>query len=174
MRRQGLLACTRSLITTALAVLVAVQCGGGSQTAKDPNSETTNHADDTAPKWDSNSTPTPSAKSSGGGTDPAARRGDQYDKEQTEVSLKRGMRQVKDNCGHAKDSDGKLTGPYGKATVTLTLGHNGHMKDVKVPSPFAGKPTGNCIVQCFDNVIFPPWAGADTTIDWEVEVVQPK
>ena|SRR5258708_27087395 len=170
MRRQGLLACAG-----ALAVLVAFQCGGSP--AKDPsNSETTNHADDEAPKWDSNSSPTPSAKSSGagGGNAPAARRGDQYDKEQTEVSLKRGSRQVKDNCGHAKDSDGKLTGPYGKATVSLTLGHNGHMKDVKVPAPFDGKPTGNCIVQCFDNVIFPPWAGADTTVDWEVEVVQPK
>lgn len=173
MRRQGLLACTWSFIPPAL-VLIAVQCGGG-PSAKDPSTETTNHADDTAPKWDSNSSPTPSSTkpAGGGGTDPAVRRGDQYDKEQTEVSLKRGARQVKDNCGFAKDADGKQVGPYGKATLQVTLGHNGHMKAVKVPPPFDGKPTGNCIVKAFDNIIFPPWAGADTTIDWEVEVVLP-
>ncbi len=176
MRRQGLLACAG-----VLAAALFGACGGGP--AKDPsNTETTNHAsDDPAPKWDSNSQPTPtSTKSSGGGSggggggDPTARSGNVYDKDATEIALKRGSRQVKENCGHAKDTDGKLTGPFGKTTIQLTLGHNGHMKDVKVNAPFDGKPTGNCIIQSFDNTIFPPWAGADTTIDWEVEVVKPQ
>lgn len=163
-----------------LAAALFGACGGSP--AKDPsNTETTNHAsDDPAPKWDANSQPTPtSTKSSGGGGgggggDPSARSGNVYDKEATEIALKRGSRQVHDNCGHAKDTDGKLTGPFGKTTIQVTLGHNGHMKDVKVNAPFEGKPTGNCIIQSFDNLIFPPWAGADTTIDWEVEVVKPQ
>ena len=161
--------------TGVLAVALLIGACGGGAPAKDPaTSETTNHADDTAPKWDSSSQPTPKSSGSGTTSDPAARSGNVYDKEHTEIALKRGTRQVKDNCGHAKDTDGKLAGPFGKATIQLTLGHNGHMKDVKVPAPFDGKPTGNCIVQSFDNLIFPPWAGADTTIDWEVEVVKPQ
>src|SRR5689334_11488736 len=124
MRRQG--------CTGVLAAVLIGACGGGAP-AKDPaNSETTNHADDTAPKWDSTSHPTPTSKGSGGGGDPTARSGNVYDKEATEIALKRGSRQVKDNCGQAKDADGKLAGPFGKSTVQLTLGHNGHMKDVKV------------------------------------------
>ena len=167
MRRE----CTGVLVA---AVLFGAACGGGAP-AKDPsteNSETTNHADDTAPKWDSTSQPTP--KSSGTTNDPSARSGNVYDKEPTEIALKRGERQVKENCGHAKDADGKANGPFGKTKITLLLGHNGHMKDVKVPAPFDGKPTGNCIVQSFDNLIFPPWAGADTPVEWEVEVVKPQ
>lgn len=166
MRREGLLASAGAL--AILLGLFGQACGGG-EPAKDPSTDPTTKPDDTAPKWDSNSQP--SAKPTA--TDPNARSGNVYDKEATEIVLKRGERQVKENCGHAKDGDGKASGPFGKTTITLLLGHNGRMKEVKVQAPFDGKPTGNCIVQSFDNLIFPPWAGADTPVEREVEVVKP-
>jgi hypothetical protein len=55
----------------------------------------------------------------------------------------------------------------------VNLGHNGHSKGATIPEPFDGKPTGRCAVQAFNNLTFPPWAGADTTVDWEIEIPQP-
>ena len=100
--------------------------------------------------------------------------GDHYDKEATEVVLKRAERQVHDNCGHAKDDAGKAAGPWGKTSVSVTLGHNGHTRSVTIPDPFNGKPTGNCAVKAFSNLTFPPWTGPDETVDWAVEIPQPK
>jgi hypothetical protein len=100
-------------------------------------------------------------------------RHDQYDKEGTEVVLKRAARQVKANCGHAKDDNGKASGPWGKTNVSIQLGHNGRGKGATVPAPFDGKPTGKCAVQAFANLTFPPWSGDDTTVEWEVEIVEP-
>ena len=102
-----------------------------------------------------------------------AQRSDEYDKEQTEIVLTRAGRQVKNNCGAAKDEDGKAPGPWGKASVAVVLGHNGHSKGATVGPPYDGTPPGRCIVQAFSNLIFPPWSGPDTTVTWDIEVPQP-
>jgi hypothetical protein len=104
----------------------------------------------------------------------AALAGDHYDKEATEVVLNRAARQVKDNCGHAKDEDGKSAGPWGKVSVSITLGHNGHTRTVSIPEPFDGKPTGRCAVKAFSNLTFPPWTGPDETIEWPIDIPHPK
>lgn len=160
---------SRHWIWAVGAAAALVGCGGSTPEAKN----TTEAKPDDTPKWESaDSTPsaTPTAAKI---TDPSARRGDVYDKEATEIVLKRAARQVKDNCGHAKDDSGKAVGPWGKANVKVMLGHNGHSKGVTVPAPFDGKAPGNCISKAFSNLTFPPWAGADTEVDWEVEVVNP-
>lgn len=113
----------------------------------------------TAPKLPTDSTPPKSANV--------------YDKEATEVVLKRAARSVKDSCGDAKDENGLASGPWGKVTIQVMLGRNGHSKDVTVPGSHADKASGRCIVNAFSNLHFPPWAGQDTQIDWEVELVQP-
>jgi hypothetical protein len=96
-----------------------------------------------------------------------------YDKS-TEVVLNRAARQVKANCGSATDDDGKANGPWGKTKVSVTLGRNGHSRDVSVPAPFDGKPTGRCAVQAFKSLTFPPYAAPnDVIVDWDVEIVQP-
>lgn len=100
-------------------------------------------------------------------------RTDAYDKEQTEISLKRAARQVKTNCGQAKDDEGKATGPWGKVNVSIVLAPNGHSKGATIPAPYDGKPVGRCAVQAFTNLVFPPWAGSETTVEWEVEIVPP-
>ncbi len=148
---------------------------GGKEPPKDPTDAPPSTTDET-PKWEGASAPEPTktpAKSSGERTEAPTRRSDQYDKDATEVVLKRAARQVKDNCGAAKDENGKAVGPWGKATVQVQLGHNGHSKGVTVPAPYQGKPTGNCVEKAFTNLQFPPWGGSDTEIPWEVEIVQP-
>jgi hypothetical protein len=104
----------------------------------------------------------------------AALADDHYDKEETEVVLNRAARQVHDNCGHARDEEGKTSGPWGKTSVSITLGHNGHTRSVTIPEPFDGKPTGKCAVKAFGNLVFPPWTGPDETIEWAIEIPQPK
>jgi hypothetical protein len=148
---------------------MAIGCGGSTPEVKEP----TDVKPDETPKWesaDSTPTTTPTAAKI---TDPSARRSDLYDKEATEIGLRRAERQVKENCGQAKDDTGKAVGPWGKVTVKVMLGHNGHSKTVTVPPPFEGKVTGNCVVKAFTNLTFPPWAGADTEVPWDVEVVSP-
>jgi hypothetical protein len=92
-----------------------------------------------------------------------------------EAELKRAARQVKANCGSASDEDGKKTGPWGKTTASVTLGRNGHVKQVSVPSEYDGKPVGVCVVHAFQKIQFPPYAAPDdVTVSWDVELVQPK
>lgn len=98
-----------------------------------------------------------------------------YDKDSVEVELKRGARQVKANCGAATDDDGHATGPWGKTQATITLGRNGHVKQVSVPAPYDGKPVALCIAHSFDKIQFPPYAAdTDATVAWNVELVKPK
>lgn len=96
-----------------------------------------------------------------------------YDKENTDVVLARAERSVKANCGASADDEGKATGPWGKLTIQVLLGHNGRTKNVTVPEPYANTPSGKCIVQAFSGLTFPPWNGQDTQVDWEVELVKP-
>jgi hypothetical protein len=96
-----------------------------------------------------------------------------YDKESVEVGLKRAARQVKANCGATTDEEGKATGPWGKTTVTVKLGHNGHSQGATIGPPYDGKPVGRCTAQAFAILTYPPFAGADTTVDWPVEIVAP-
>lgn len=172
----------RTLLPFILLGLVAC---GDKKPAKTPDATETQASTDETPKWDSSVTtgkePSNAAGSSSGGSsggvkpnEPAKQRSDQYDKEQTEIALKRAARQVKNNCGTMVDSNGKATGPWGKVTVQVFLGHNGHGNLASIPDPYKGKPTGNCVEQAFSKLIFPPWGGSDTTIDWEVEIVQPE
>jgi len=173
----------------------AFGCGGSSKKTKDPSDEAT-PKDEPPPKWDESSEsadnvkhPTFGSGHSTSSDDPSKpsslpsvpqskpqqqRRSDEYDKEATEVVLKRAARVVHDNCGSAKDENGKAVGPWGKTQVTVNLGHNGHAKGASVAPEYADKPAGRCMVQAFSNLTFPPWSGGDTTVNWDVELVQPK
>ena len=72
-----------------------------------------------------------------------------YDKEAVDIEIKRAIRQVKGHCGSATDEEGQATGPWGSTKVNVTIGRNGHVKLITVPSPYDGKPVGKCIVQAF-------------------------
>lgn len=176
----------------------ALACGPSKKPAEDPSASSSSGGDENK-KWEE-ATPedqrgsSPKSSSSGGSggssgssggaasgssggapapSSPPSKRHDEYDKEATEVVLRRAANQVKGNCGAARDDDGKQTGPWGKTKVSLTLGRNGRMKGVQLPSNYENKAAGRCIVNAFQGLIFPPWSGQDATIDWDIELVQP-
>jgi hypothetical protein len=169
------------LACSSLCFLAVVGCNVKPKQVGDPSSENTPKPPDdgtSGTKWEGatpqEAKPKAAAGSSGGGVqEGVARNTDVYDKEATEVVIKRAARQVKENCGAAKGEDGKATGPWGKATLQIQLGRNGHSKGVTVPPPYQGKPTGNCVEKAFTNLTFPPWGGADTEVNWDVELVNP-
>jgi hypothetical protein len=180
------------LLGCSWLVTAAIACGGPAEPANGANDvdaaapadpTATTAGEDPAPKWDSTSSAQQAAGANGGGasptgtasmsTMPMAHRTDVYDKEATEIALKRAAVQVKKNCGQAKNSDGKAVGPWGTTQVQVTLGHNGHTRGATVSPPFDGAPTGKCVIQAFSLLSFPPWDGQDTTIPWDVELVQP-
>jgi hypothetical protein len=98
-----------------------------------------------------------------------------YDKDSVEIELKRAARQVKANCGSATDDNGSAPGPWGKTTASVTLGRNGHVKEVSLPSPYDSAPDGLCAVNAFKKIQFPPYASSsDVVLDWEIELVKPK
>lgn len=181
--RASLFTCvtTVTLVATALA-----GCGGkpkqvGEYPAENnPENNPEKKSGDEPTKWEGAAPPPPplssseAAKPKGPGVNEGERRRhDQYDKEATEVVIKRAARQVKENCGQAKDESGKATGPWGKATLQIQLGASGRSKGVTVPAPYQGKPVGNCVEKAFSNLTFPPWGGADAEVSWEVELVNP-
>jgi hypothetical protein len=183
----------RALIGLLVCGLVA--CGGAEKKkAEDPASTSSSSASDETPKWDSSSESADDARrskdlsstakrdTSSTSSEPAAapagpppkqRRSDEYDKEATEVVLKRAARQVKANCGAATDDDGKQSGPWGSGSMKLVLGRNGHLKEAAIGPPFEGKATGRCAVQAFSRLTYPPWAGSDMTLDWPIEIEPP-
>jgi len=111
----------------------------------------------------------------GGGSVAPAGAKTPYDKDAVEIVLRRAANQVKANCGAATDSDGKRLGPWGATKVSVTLGRNGHVRDVSIPSPYDDKPAGSCAIKAFENLIFPPYAApTDSVVDWDVELVKPK
>jgi len=167
---------TRTTATTALVAgaLALAGCGGGAKApANCPDGTVLKGSDcvtDDSSSDDAQGTPPPkgddSATGGGGGTP--------YDKEAIEVQLKRAARQVKGSCGKATDDSGQATGPWGQLKASVVLGRNGRIRGVTVPDPYNGKPVGLCIVHAFEKLVFPPYSGAsDTSVDWDVELVQP-
>jgi hypothetical protein len=119
---------------------------------------------------------TPSASPAGGGAaDTEGGGGRTYDKEAVETQLKRAAKQVRGNCGLATDEDGNQNGPWGTTTAAVVLGRNGHVREVTVAAPYGGTPVGECIVNSFKKLVYPPYPGAsDATVSWPVEVIKPK
>ena len=149
---------------------------GSSETASSPHSGS---AASTASTASGTSDPpstgkgTSATSSDDGSHVPASLGGPSYDRTALEVTLKRASRQVKSNCGGATDENGVVSGPWGKTTFTVKLGHNGHSKGGSIPAPYDSKPCGRCVVKAFTNLIYAPFAGEDMDVDWAVEIVKP-
>ncbi|MGH7272767.1 MAG: hypothetical protein ACREJ3_20245 [Polyangiaceae bacterium] len=174
----------RALAYIALcAVLGAacIGCGGEVKQAESPASEESPRVDHAASAGSAGSAGDESSSAAAPVSDSAppqvAASPDKpaYDKDAVAMELKRAARQVRANCGSATDDDGSATGPWGKTIASVTLGRNGHVQKVTVPAPYDGHPVGKCIVDAFDKIWFPPYAGSsDVVVDWDVEVVKPK
>jgi hypothetical protein len=172
-------------IASVSCLLTLVACGGGGKPADAPGTcpEGTvlsgdscvpesagghkSSGDEDAPKGNTNA-----SQLSGGSSESS---GPGYDKEAVDAQLKRAAKQVKSNCGSASDDEGKKTGPWGSTTATVVLGRNGHIQEVTVPAPYSGTPVGDCVVNSFKKIQFPPYAGSsDASVTWDVQIVEPK
>jgi hypothetical protein len=183
----------------AVVLVVSAGCGGGAKQADSPGNcpegtmlrgsdcvpaSTASHASDdssgSSGASSSSSTGSSASASSSDSTpaaEPAPATGGKtpYDKDSVEVELKRAARQVKANCGSATDDNGSAPGPWGKTAASVTLGRNGHVKEVSVPSPYEGQPDGLCAVNAFKKIQFPPYASpSDVVVEWDIELVKPK
>jgi hypothetical protein len=142
--------------------------GAGDDTSSSPPSGTPSKqhkADDDTPHGNTGGDSSPAPSTGKGG----------YDRDAVEAELKRAARQIQKNCGSATDDEGQATGPWGKTTASVVLGRNGHVQKASVPAPYSGKPVGDCAAHAFEKIQFPPYAGStDVSVDWEVELVQPK
>jgi hypothetical protein len=174
----------------ALGLVSVTACGGGAKPADSPencagadcgppatSSAPSSHSSDDS----SSSAGATSDATSGGGAAaaeaPPAPSGSStpYQRDAVEVELKRAARQVKANCGAATDENGAASGPWGKTTASVTLGRNGHIKEVSVPAPYDGQPEGVCAINAFKKIQFPPYASSsDVVVQWDVEFVKPK
>jgi hypothetical protein len=185
---------------SAMFALLLVACGGGAKQADSPStcpdgtvlrgsdcvpaegakhesSEGDTPAADDSPKAPAKTDDHSSSAAAAPDTAPAARSGGTpaYDKDAVEIELKRAVRQVKANCGSATDDDGASTGPWGKTTASVTLGRNGHVKQVTLPAQYDGKPAGLCVTHAFQKIQFPPYGGSvDVVVDREIELIKPK
>src|SRR5580693_2627379 len=139
----------------------ALACGGGGKSADSPGTcpdgtvlkgsdcvPAGSGPDSTGGDAPASKAPKPDPDLASGGAAPASDApsggGASYDKDAVEIELKRAGRQVKANGGSATDDDGAATGPWGKTTASVTLGSNGHVKQVSVPAPYDGKAVGVC------------------------------
>ena len=173
---------------SAWCLLALAACGGGAKQAESPGTcpegtvlqgescipeaaSATPPKEDDAPKGNTNgSTALASGSSKSSDGDTAS-----YDKDAVDAQMKRAAKQVKENCGAASDEDGNKNGPWGSTTATVVLGRNGHVQDVSLPAPYSGKPVGDCVVNSFKKIQFPPYAGSsDASVTWDVEIVKPK
>jgi hypothetical protein len=177
---------------SALAALTLVACGGAAKQADSPEAcpegtvlkgsdcvstgdETPSSSASTGGAKSGDAADGPNGGGGGSGDSTAAASATPYDKDAVNVELKRAARQVKANCGTATDDDGKANGPWGKTQASVVLGRNGHVKRVSVPAPYDGKPVGECVVDAFQRIQFPPYAGSsDVTVDWDIEITHPK
>jgi hypothetical protein len=172
-------------------VLALAACGGEAKHADSPGTcpegtvlkgddcvpesvGTSKPNDEDRPKGDTNGSGASSA-GQGKASDPDTGGAASYDKDAVDAQLKRAAKQIKDNCGSASDEDGNKGGPWGSTTASVVLGRNGHVHEVTVPSPYSGKPVGDCVVNSFRKIQFPPYGGStDVTLSWDIQIVEPK
>jgi hypothetical protein len=140
--------------------------GGGGGGSSAPSAQNAGTSSSTSSSSDSSGS-TPESAPAAGKTP--------YDKDSVEIELKRAARQIKANCGSATDDSGASPGPWGKTAASITLGRNGHVKDVGVPAPYDGAPDGVCAANAFKKIQFPPYSSSsDVVIEWDIELVKPK
>jgi hypothetical protein len=180
-----------------VCLLVCSACGGGAKGADSPGncpegtvlngsdcvppSTGSSHASDDSSSSNSASSSKDDGPSGGSAAPPPSSdsppsgSGTPYQKDAVEIELKRASRQIKANCGSATDDNGTASGPWGKTTAAVTLGRNGHIKEVAVPAPYSGQPEGDCAVNAFKKIQFPPYASSsDVILQWDIEFVKPK
>ena len=97
----------------------------------------------------------------------------QFDKKQTKLELMRATMSAESCPGVVFEQEGKEH-PRGEFKASITFQEDGTVRQVSIPSPFDGKPVGDCVVQAYKHVIIPPYTGGEQIVDWDVNLKDKK
>jgi hypothetical protein len=111
------------------------------------------------------------------GDDPSAYSGEEtdaekkraFDRNQTEMELKRATRSA-ESCPGVVAEQEKKDHPRGETRVSVTFQEDGTVRQISIPSPFDGTPVGDCVMRAYKSVIIPPYTGGDQIIDWDLSL----
>lgn len=99
----------------------------------------------------------------------------EFDRKQVDLELKRATRSAESCPGVVAEEEKKGEHPRGDTKVSITFQEDGTVRQVAIPSPFDGKPIGDCVIRAYKAVIVPPYTGGEQIVDWDVSLKdQPK
>ena len=60
--------------------------------------------------------------------------------------------------------------PHGKTAVTVTFALDGSVAEATIPPPYEDTRLGNCVLNAYQALIVPPYAGERKVITWDVNL----
>jgi hypothetical protein len=106
----------------------------------------------------------------GGDTTTASEQAAKFDERHTEMEISRAVRSAVTCPGVTGE------GPYGEAKVSITFINDGHVASDKttINEPFAGTPTGDCVLRALNAIITKNFEGQPVTKDVPVKLEKPE
>lgn len=101
-----------------------------------------------------------------GGTVEDPDRPGEFDEKQAELEFKRATRSA-ETCPDVV-TDEKT--PLGKTSVTVTFALDGSVASASIPPPYEDTRLGNCVLNAYQALIVPPYAGERKVITWDVNL----
>jgi hypothetical protein len=88
-----------------------------------------------------------------------------FDDRQAELEFQRATRSA-ETCPDVVIGDS----PHGKTAVTVTFALDGSVASASIPPPFEETRLGNCVLNAYQALIVPPYAGERKVITWDVNL----
>lgn len=89
-----------------------------------------------------------------------------FDDKQADLELQRATRSA-ETCPEVVPGE---KSPRGKTSVTLTFALDGSVASATIPPPFEGTRLGDCVLNAYQAIIVPPYAGERKVITWDVDL----
>lgn len=94
----------------------------------------------------------------------------EFDEKQADMELKRATRSA-ETCPDVVTDD---KAPLGQTAVTIIFALDGSVASATIPSPYEGTRLGNCVLNAYQALIVPPYAGERKVITWDVNLARSK
>ena len=94
----------------------------------------------------------------------------EFDEKQAELEFKRATRSA-ETCPDVVTDE---KSPHGKTAVTVTFALDGSVASASIPPPYEDTRLGNCVLNAYQALIVPPYAGERKVITWDVNLEKSK
>jgi hypothetical protein len=94
----------------------------------------------------------------------------EFDEKQADLEFKRATRSA-ETCPDVVTDD---KAPHGKTAVTVTFALDGSVASATIPPPYEDTRLGNCVLNAYQALIVPPYAGERKVITWDVNLEKKK